>query len=410
MQSQSRTRRLILALSLFLGGLAIGSPFAAASAGNHTCVGVGTWALPVAGAARPIAPNALFARLAQERAVLLGEQHDNEDHHRWELQTIAGLYAVHPRLALGFEMFPRRVQPVLDQWVAGKLSPQALLTRTDWNQVWGFDPAFYLPIFEFARMNRVPMLALNVRQSLAHRIAQEGLSAVPPGEREGVGEPAPAGKAYRAKLYRSFLQHPRAKTGKGESPPGPDSPEFRHFVDAMLFWDRAMAQGIAAHARRDPATLVVAVMGEGHVRDGFGVARQLADLGLHATASLLPWDASAPCTDLDPRLATALFGIAPRPEPPPGHGPRAKPRLGIQLATRDDTVHIVHVIADSLAQRAGLRRGDVIESLAGRPVTTAAEVAAAVHRQPAGTWLPMRVSRGGRKVDIVVRFPPRPTP
>jgi uncharacterized iron-regulated protein len=65
-------------------------------------------------------------------------------------------------MLLGLEMFPRRAQPVLDRWVAGELTEAELLTQTEWSKVWGFDPSLYLPLFEFARMNRVPMVALNV--------------------------------------------------------------------------------------------------------------------------------------------------------------------------------------------------------------------------------------------------------
>jgi uncharacterized iron-regulated protein len=28
--------------------------------------------------------------------VLLGEQHDDEDHHRWQAQVLAGLHALRP--------------------------------------------------------------------------------------------------------------------------------------------------------------------------------------------------------------------------------------------------------------------------------------------------------------------------
>ena len=63
--------------------------------------------------------------------MLLGEYHDRPDDHRWQLQTVAALAAEHPAVVLGFEMFPRRAQPVLDRWVAGELDERALLRETD---------------------------------------------------------------------------------------------------------------------------------------------------------------------------------------------------------------------------------------------------------------------------------------
>src|SRR4051812_25118982 len=67
----------------------------------------------------PVAPGQVITDMAQREVVLLGEEHTNADHHRWQLHTLAALHAQRPRMVIGFEAFPRRAQPVLDQWVAG---------------------------------------------------------------------------------------------------------------------------------------------------------------------------------------------------------------------------------------------------------------------------------------------------
>ena len=46
--------------------------------------------------------------------------------HRWQLAVATMLHALHPNIAIGFEMFPRAVQDVLDDWVAGKLSTRGI--------------------------------------------------------------------------------------------------------------------------------------------------------------------------------------------------------------------------------------------------------------------------------------------
>ena len=67
------------------------------------------------------------------------------------------------------------MQPVLDEWVAGALSEQDLLKRTEWDKSWRFDARDYLPLFHFARMNRLPMLALNVERSLSEAVGKQVL-------------------------------------------------------------------------------------------------------------------------------------------------------------------------------------------------------------------------------------------
>ena len=79
---------------------------------------VGSWIVP--GGGKNIRHRS-HRRAAKRSVVLLGEMHDNPEHHRWQLQTLAALHAVRPDMVIGFEMFPRRVQKALDQWVAGEL-------------------------------------------------------------------------------------------------------------------------------------------------------------------------------------------------------------------------------------------------------------------------------------------------
>jgi S1-C subfamily serine protease len=59
----------------------------------------------------------------------------------------------------------------------------------------------------------------------------------------------------------------------------------------------------------------------------------------------------------------------------------------------------------SLAEREGLRAGDVITELAGRRCESPAQVIEAVRRQPAGTWLPITLEREGEQHALVIHFP-----
>jgi uncharacterized iron-regulated protein len=83
------------------------------------CAPVGNWIVPGGG---KITEAEVIAKAAKRPVVLLGEMHDNAEHHRWQLQTLAALHTARPDMVIGFEMFPRRVQKALDQWVAGDLT------------------------------------------------------------------------------------------------------------------------------------------------------------------------------------------------------------------------------------------------------------------------------------------------
>lgn len=384
------------------------------------CLKPATWYAVDGKEPQPAAMTTIIADIAKRDVVLLGEYHDQEDHHRWQLQVLAALHAQRPDMVIGFESFPRRVQPVLDRWVAGELSVRQFLDEVDWPKVWDLPPEYYLPLFQFARINRIPMIALNVDSKLTKAITAKGWDAVPEDEREGVGRPAPPSKAYREFLFDIYREHGTVAGSKPVDAAVNDQ-AFGYFVDSQTAWDRAMAEALAkplAQARsrtnaeapspggsaieaRTP--LVVGILGSGHIRYGYGVPHQLRDLGITRIGSLLPLDADTDCNTLRPGLADAAFAIPELPAPPP-----LPPRLGIRLDEVGGAVTIVEVTPDSLADKTGLKKGDVLQRVAGKEPKNALTVTAAVRLQPAGTWLPLTVKRGDETIEIVVKFPPKP--
>jgi uncharacterized iron-regulated protein len=395
-------------------GLSASGPPAPAkpAATADACVPVGAWRIAAEKAPADASTEDIVTRALAAGAVLLGESHDSAEHHRWQLQTLAALHARHPDLVIALEMFPRRAQGALDRWVAGELDEQAFLRESGWREVWGHDPALYLPIFHFARMNRIPLVAVNVNRSLTRAVSEKGLAAVPKSEREGVGDPAPALPAYEDMVFDSWREHLPGDAAHGSlartERSGRNQPEFRRFLESQLLWDRAIAEGMAAAAARHPDAVVVGLMGAAHVMHGWGVSHQLQALGRPAPLALLPFERDADCATLAggpaERLADAVFGVA----APPRAAAPARPRLGITLEPAAGGVGIAEVANGSIARRAGLEKGDVILVIAGRTPKSAADVAAAVMRQAPGTWLPIEVQRGEQRLELVARFPPAP--
>ncbi len=240
------------------------------------------------------------AALAKSRVVLLGEQHDNPEHHRWQLETLAALVRLRPDLVLGFEAFPRRVQASLDRWSQGELSSTAFLREVEWSRIWGFDPELYLPLFELARDNHVAMVALNVDRETNRRAAA---GETDEHALEGVGQPAPASTAYVERLLRWFNRHPMS-TASG----GFDAARFDRFVRAQLFWDRAMAEAIAKSVE-EGSPLIIGIIGSGHIEYGDGVPRQLAAMDVRGVVTALPWVAGSAAPQTEVPMSDYLFGV-----------------------------------------------------------------------------------------------------
>jgi uncharacterized iron-regulated protein len=215
-------------------------------------------------------------------------------------------------MAVGFEMFPRRIQPVLDAWVAGEMDAAAFVEKSEWETVWGFDPAIYFPLFHFCRQQNVRMLALNCHRPLVTRVGKDGWDAIPEDERDGLTPSKPATPKHRQYLFDitgSFAGAggpPRVATSAMD-------PAFDRFVRAQQTWDRAFACNIAsalAHAKeQNDQPLVIGIIGRGHLEYGYGTPYQLRDLGIDDVAVLLPTDQAEHKAAKLPGIADAIFRL-----------------------------------------------------------------------------------------------------
>jgi len=267
-----------------------------------------TWIDPSTGAG--VSQSELMQRMATKQVVLLGESHDIAEIHRWQLQVTTCLHLLRPNMVVGFEMFPRRVQPALDRWVAQQLTTDEFIAQSEWADVWGFDPQIYLPLFHFCRQQSVPMRALNCTRSLVTRVGQSGWDAIPVEERDSVTPAAPPTQGYRD--YLSRLMSGLGSRDVLSSEPG----RFDRFIRAQQVWDRSFACAIADCLKgEDCDPLVIGIIGRGHLEYGHGTPYQLRDIGVHDVAVLLPTDA---CEHEAERLAGLADGVfrLDYPEPP----------------------------------------------------------------------------------------------
>ncbi|NQU59281.1 MAG: ChaN family lipoprotein [Rhodospirillales bacterium] len=372
------------------------------------CVAPGRWQSP--GDGFEIKQKNLLDEMAKRPVVMLGEAHTSGEHHRWQLHTLAALYSRNPNMVLGFEAFPRAVQPILDRWIRGELSEQKLIELSRWNDVWRYDSALYMPLFNFARMHRIPMRALNVERGLIAAISRDGWASIEAAQRAGLGDPLAPSKAYRESLTKVFAMH-GDEDGKGKETPAlsqADELRLTRFIEVQTIWDRAMAEAIAQVRTAGGKPLVVAIVGRGHVEYGFGIPHQLTDLGINNAAVLLPWDKGLACeqlkTDGGLSVADAVFGVD---EPLTPSRP-AHPMLGVQIENTEKGVRVIKVVDGSVAASTGLKAGDIIVGAAGVKVTKTLELVTTIRAMNPGTWLPLIILRDDNRLDVVAKFPVHP--
>jgi uncharacterized iron-regulated protein len=227
-------------------------PFVSPIGRDHPLVGK-VWSAAAGGF---VSAEALAGALAEAHTLLLGESHDNADHHALEASLLTRFLRRHPGAAVGFEMLDQAQRPGLS--APPPQNADELAARVRWSESgW---PAFplYAPVFSAALAEGAPILALHpdppeVRQSLA---------GVPEAEARALHLDAPLSEAARAVLADEIR----------ESHCGHASPAM---VDAMSraqsFKDAYMARARLEHG--GPAAVVA---GRGHVRRDRGIPLFLA--------------------------------------------------------------------------------------------------------------------------------------
>ena len=368
----------------------------------QTCVPVGHWKVPEDGS--EISEEQLLDDLQRRPVVMLGETHTSAEHHRWQLHVLSALFGRNQNMVIGFEAFPRTIQPILDRWTRGELSEDKFIELTRWNEVWRYDPALYMPLFNFARMHRIPMRALNVERSLIQKISRNGWASISKDQRGGIATPKLPSEDYTKSLSNIFAMH--SIMYKKDAPPSEtDKKNLASFIEAQTFWDRAMAEAISQASTAGGNPLVVAIVGRGHVEYGYGISHQLADLGISNGAVLLPWDKGLACDGLKTSegfpVARAVFGVDERSEPEKPY----QPMLGVQIKTSANGVRIIKVADGSIAASGGLQKDDLIIQAAGTKISEPKELVEIISNQSPGTYLPLRIIRDGMGLDVIAKFP-----
>jgi len=261
----------------------------------------GHWIIPKT--SQNIPHHELMARLAKSRVVLLGESHDRAAQHLWQMHVAAGILAHRDDIVMGFEMFPARLNDVLQHWVKGELSERKFIEKSQWSSVWGFDPELYMPLFRFCRAFQVPMIGLNCRRGLVSEVGKDGWDSISDEDREGLSDPRPASQNYRQYLFDITGGARPDRQAKSA-----DDPAFDRFVRAQQVWDRAFACRIAEIAKNPNAPLLIGIIGRGHLEYRGGTPFQLDDLGISDSVVLLPDETGS---KIPTDIADAVFRLHP---------------------------------------------------------------------------------------------------
>lgn len=207
----------------------------------------------------------LVRRLGKARFVLLGEIHDNGDHHALQARLVRNLAASGGRYAVSFEMLPVDIAPRISARALGRpVSLQDL--EGAWSDANKGDTLFswsaYRPVVEAAVESGFDVLPANPSKADTRLLHEKGWSALNADfvARYGLDIPVP----------ESVLAEKRKEVVAGHCGYDPGEAYANAAINVQRARDASMAESLASAERG------VLIAGQGHTRSDSGVPAYLA--------------------------------------------------------------------------------------------------------------------------------------
>lgn len=204
-----------------------------------------------------------MARLNAADVVFLGEYHEDPNTHILQFEILTELYAMREgQVALSMEQFERDVQPVLDDYMAGRIDEAAFLAQS---RPWpNYDPD-YKRLIEFSKAHGIPVCAANIPRPLASRVAKQGFDAAWAGysaeERPWIAAETTAPKDAYYSLFAQVMGFGQDAHGGGM---GMSEDMLYSVYQAQCIKDDTMAESIARLRAADAGALIVHTNGSFH--------------------------------------------------------------------------------------------------------------------------------------------------
>lgn len=346
-----------------------------------------------------VTPAMLPAALADIRVLFVGESHTEMETHRVERKILEELVRAKRQVFVGLEMYPYTEQRFLDQWSAGQLDEKAFLEASHWYKNWGYRWEYYRDIFLFAQANRLRMFAINTPREVVTSVRRKGFEGLTEEERAHIPARIDTDNAEHLRLFKaSFDSDSFHAAGMSED-------DWKRMLAAQCTWDATMGYNAvqALEKNGDPKTIMVVLIGSGHVQYGLGAERQARNVFKGRMASLIPvsvFDEKRGRVEVvNGAYASFVWGI-------PAEADPLYPSLGVSTRAPEGAglLSVIDVEKDSPAGKASVAVKDLLVSLDGSPVTDREALMRSMSGKNWGDAARLVVRREGKDLAVTVLF------
>jgi uncharacterized iron-regulated protein len=212
----------------------------------------------------------IIGAIEKTDVVFLGEQHDDTTAHALQMQIFKAVfekYGKEKRVALSLEMFERDVQIVLDEYLKGFISETHFLSSS---RPWGNYKTDYRPLVEFAKENKLDVIAANAPRryvNMVSRLGRDSLNQLSPDAKKWLA-PLPYGEASEgyAKKFMALM---------GNMSDSMTPTQHQAMLASQSLWDATMAFSISEYLKQYNKALIVHLNGGFHTENRLGTIDHL---------------------------------------------------------------------------------------------------------------------------------------
>ncbi|MGR3176532.1 MAG: ChaN family lipoprotein [Candidatus Anammoxibacter sp.] len=344
----------------------------------------------------------LIGMLEHVSVVYIGETHDNYAGHQIQLDIIKSLYRESAgNIAIGMEMFQKKSQKKLDKWIAGKITEKEFLKEV-WYPDWGFEYEYYREIVEFAKDNKIKIIALNANRSTVKMIGEIGIDKLSDEEKKKLPEIDTTDKYHREHVKAVYDVHKSGSMGG-----------FEGFYRVQCLWEETMAQSIVDYleSKSGKDKQVVVLAGKDHVRYGFGIPKRVFRRMRRPYSIVLPIELSIPknkshnimnIEDVEIPLHEADFLWMTNYTDPVIN----RVKIGVMVLGSEKGV-VAHIIEEgSPAEKIGLKKDDIIVEVDGVEIKDPFDLVYEIRSKVSGKSGKIKILRDGQPqtLDIVYQL------
>ncbi len=345
-----------------------------------------------------ITPKELATRLADVRLVFVGESHTSIEYHNVQRRLIEELTAAGRKVFVGLEMYPYTEQAWLDKWSAGELTEDAFLKDSRWYKNWGYHWLYYRDIFAFSRDHKIRMFGVNTPREVVAAVRKRGFANLTPEEAARIPSKIDTDSAEHKRLFKAYFAPEDSLHTTGMT-----DEQFTAMYNAQATWDATMGYNAVQALQKfgDKNTIMVVLIGSGHVAYGLGAERQAKLWFDGKIASVIPM---AVANDKGEKpvvrasYANFVWGVAPE---------KASqfPTLGLSTGQKKDNAYpVIAVQPGSVAAQAGFKVGDILVSMDGVAITDTEVTNQLMARKRWGDDAEFKVKRGAEELALKAYF------